>query len=79
MDLKEIRSSKLAQPVTCVVFTCKLPGFNLGSDPIYPQGVVVFLHLSRHMLRQYLKLDDHHFVRHSFQFIIHYHAVIRHY
>jgi hypothetical protein len=30
MDLKKIRSSKSAQPVTCVVFTWKVPGFNLG-------------------------------------------------
>ena len=77
MDLKEIRSSKLAQPVTCVVFTWKVPGFNLGWDTPYPKVVVVFLHLS--MLGQCLKLDCHHFVTHPFQFINHYHVVNRHY
>ena len=35
MDFKEIRSNKLAQPVTCVIFTWKVPGFNLGWDTLY--------------------------------------------
>ena len=79
MDLKEIRSSKLAQPITCVVFTWKLLGCNLGWDMFYLHVVVFFLHLSRHMLGQYLKLDCHHFITLLFQVIIHYHVVIRHY
>jgi len=79
MDLTEIRSSKLAQPVTCVVLTCKVPGFTLGWDTLYPKIVAVFLQLSRHMLGQYLKLDCYHVVTHLFQFIIHFHVVNMHY
>jgi len=56
-----------------------VPGFILDWDMLYPQVVVVFLHLPRHILGQYLKLDCHHFVMHPFQFIIYYQVVIRHY
>jgi len=70
MEIKEIKSSKLAQPVTCVVFTRKLPCFNLGWDTLYPKVVAVFLRLSRHMLGQYRKLDRYHLVMHPFRFII---------
>jgi hypothetical protein len=41
MILKEIRSSKLAQPVTFAVFNWNVPGFNLDWDTLYPQVVVV--------------------------------------
>jgi len=79
MGLKENRSSKLAQPVTCIVFTCKVSGFNLDWDTLYLQVVVVSRHLSRHMLGQYLKLDCHNFITYPFQVIIHYNVFIRHY
>jgi len=79
MGLKENRSSKLAQPVTCIVFTCKVSGFNLDWDTLYLQVVVVSRHLSRHMLGQYLKLDCHNFITYPFQVIIHYNVFIRQY
>ena len=77
MDLMEIKSSKLAQPVTYVFFTWKVLGlFLAGTHTI--QSCCRFPHLSKQMLGQYLKLDCH-FLMHPFQFNIHYHVFNRHY
>jgi len=48
MDLMEIRSSKLAQPVTCVGFTWKVPGHTLS------KFVAVFLHHCTMLLKKAL-------------------------